>query len=97
MSDKGRELACKIARYWYGTLHGQIAPIFQKQKLADFAEAEIDALLLEIEARHYHLYTEYLEVPNSTYRNKKGDERKSLLLRTPTFTKYVAPVQDFLE
>lgn len=33
-----KAIANLIAEYWYSELHGKIAPIFQKQKLAEFIE-----------------------------------------------------------
>lgn len=44
MKTKERELANKIAAHWYDNLHMQHAPIFQKQKLADFVESELKTL-----------------------------------------------------
>ncbi|MCP4355588.1 MAG: hypothetical protein GY793_08175 [Proteobacteria bacterium] len=44
MKTKERELANKIAAHWYDELHMQHAPIFQKQKLADFVETELKTL-----------------------------------------------------
>jgi len=42
--DIERVIANKIADYWYKEIHGQTAPIFGKQKLRDFAEAELKKL-----------------------------------------------------
>jgi len=42
--DIERVIANKIAEHWYKEIHGQIAPIFGKQKLRDFAEAELKKL-----------------------------------------------------
>jgi hypothetical protein len=39
-----RLIANKIADHWYKEIHGQVAPIFGKQKLSDFAEAELKKL-----------------------------------------------------
>jgi len=39
------ETSNKIAEYWYKELHMQHAPIFQKQKLRDFAQAEIENIV----------------------------------------------------
>lgn len=39
-----RLIANKIADHWYKEIHGQVAPIFGKQKLRDFAEAELKKL-----------------------------------------------------
>jgi len=44
MKTKERELANKIAAHWYDKLHMQHAPIFQKQKLADYVETELKTL-----------------------------------------------------
>ena len=40
-----RIIANKIANYWYKELHGKVAPIFSKQKLSAFAEAELKKLV----------------------------------------------------
>jgi hypothetical protein len=39
-----RVIANKIADHWYNEIHGKTAPIFSKQKLRDFAEAELKKL-----------------------------------------------------
>jgi len=39
-----RVVANKIADHWYNEIHGKTAPIFSKQKLRDFAEAELKKL-----------------------------------------------------
>ena len=39
-----RLIANKIADHWYKEIHGQVAPIFGKQKLRDFTEAELKKL-----------------------------------------------------
>lgn len=42
--NKNKKIANEIAEYWYGELHGKIAPVFQKQKLAEFTESKLSEL-----------------------------------------------------
>ncbi|MFZ4705576.1 MAG: hypothetical protein ACOYMF_06155 [Bacteroidales bacterium] len=94
MNDKAAEAAVKIADNWYRELHGRISPIFQKQKLREFAEAEIDALLIAQERKYYEYFTEYVEVTEAVYTSKTGEQKQSLIVSNGTFKKYVAPIYE---
>lgn len=41
MKTDEREIANRIADYWYKELHGKVAPIYAKQKLAELIVIEV--------------------------------------------------------